>query len=85
MGKGQTGRVDYRLRADSLPFWVDVKVRSFGPRFVAVADLAGEKELGLGLSPSEAVASALAPLGPRAVRDLLRGLPRIDYSSSSSS
>ena len=48
-------------------FWVDVRVREFDGRWLAVADLADEPEIGLGWSPRAAVAQALtSPDLPRA-------------------
>jgi hypothetical protein len=60
-----------RLTADELDFWVDVRLRSFAGRWIAVAELAGEQKLGLGLSAQEAIESAVSPLGPLAVAALL--------------
>jgi hypothetical protein len=60
-----------RLRADALDFWVDVRVRGFGSRWLAVAQLAGDQEIGLGNTFGTAVANALASLGPKAVAALL--------------
>lgn len=43
--------VKLRLRASCLEFWVGVRLRNFGGRWVAVAEIAGEHELGLGATP----------------------------------
>ncbi|MEP7378164.1 MAG: hypothetical protein ABI725_01225 [Chloroflexota bacterium] len=51
-----------RLTSDSLPFWVNVDLRDYNGRWVAVADLAGERELGLGVFAREAVLDAVAAL-----------------------
>lgn len=61
----------FRLRAPGLDFWVDVRLRSFKGRWVAVADIADDLELGLGLTPSEAIAAALSPFGVEARAALL--------------
>lgn len=63
--------MNLRLTAPSLDFWVDVRLRSFGDRWIAVAEIAGEPELGLGSEPGEALASALSALGSDAVCALL--------------
>jgi hypothetical protein len=55
-----------RLRAPTLDFYVDVRVREFGGRCIAAADIAGDAELGFGFTIREAVNSALATLGPAA-------------------
>lgn len=44
-----------RLRSESLPFWVDVDLRDYDGRWVAMAELAGERGLGLGLTADEAL------------------------------
>jgi hypothetical protein len=36
----------FRLRAPGLDFYVDVRLRGFEGRWVAVADIAGDQELG---------------------------------------
>lgn len=63
--------VKFRLVARSLDFWVDVRLRCFGDRWIAVAELAGAQELGLGMNARQALTATLAPLGPRATRELL--------------
>jgi hypothetical protein len=63
--------VQFALRAPSLDFWVDVRLRNFDGRWLAVADIADEHEVGLGASAREALAAALSCLGPRAAEALL--------------
>ena len=67
-------RVEFRLSAPCVPFPVDVRLRSFGERWVAVADVGGGREIGLGPSPREALTGALRPLGDAATRELLADL-----------
>ena len=55
--------VEFRLSASAYDFWVDVRLRCFGDRWVAVADIADEPELGLG--------------GPLARRSKARWLPLV--------
>lgn len=58
--------LDLRLTAAALDFWIDVHLHRFGDRWLAVADVAGDPELGHGAAPVEAVEMALAGLGPEA-------------------
>lgn len=58
--------VEFRLRALQVDFWVDVRLRSWGDRWLAVADICGEPEIGLGGSARTALEGALASLGQRA-------------------
>jgi hypothetical protein len=67
----QTFVVNLRLRASDLPFWVDVRLRSFGDRWIAVVEIVDEMDLGVGLSAREALTAALSPLGQRATLALL--------------
>jgi hypothetical protein len=64
-----------RLTAPSLDFWVDVHLRSFGGRWIAVAEITDEKELGLGSTSREALASAISVFGQPVVEKLLATLP----------
>jgi len=48
--------VDLRLRADDVDFWVDVHLHRFDVGWLAVADLAGDAELGWGYQPTAAIA-----------------------------
>jgi hypothetical protein len=61
----------FRLQSDTLEFWVDVRVRSFGDRWIAVADISGDLEVGLGWCMSDALAVALSPLGTEATGVLM--------------
>jgi len=63
--------VELRLTDPALDFWVDVRLRSWGDRWLAVADIAGESEVGLGRSAREALGNALTPLGELAARAFL--------------
>lgn len=60
-----------RLRASALDFWVDVRLCSFGGRWIAVADIGGEPELGLAGTVREALEDSLSSLGPSAAAKLL--------------
>jgi hypothetical protein len=53
--------VQFQLSSPGLDFYVDVRLRDFGGRWLAVADVAGDNEIGLGRSACE----ALAPVSPR--------------------
>lgn len=63
--------VQLALRAPSLDFWVDTRLRNFDGRWLAVAEIAGEHEIGLGTSAREALTAAISCLGPRATEALL--------------
>jgi hypothetical protein len=54
-----------------LDFWVDVRLRDFDGRWLAVAEINGEPEIGLGRTAHEAVAAALSPLGREAAARLM--------------
>jgi hypothetical protein len=63
--------VQFRLSAPSLDFWVDVRLREFDGRWLAVADIADEHEVGLGATAREALTAGLSSLGERAAAALL--------------
>ena len=63
--------MQFRLSAPELDLSVDVRLRSFGERWIAVAEIAGDRELGLGASAREALAAALTSLGEAATTALL--------------
>lgn len=63
--------VQFALRAPTLDFWVDVRLRNFEGRWLAVADIADEHEMGLGASAREALTAALSCLGQHAAETLL--------------
>lgn len=62
--------MDLRLSSSALNFYVDIRLRRLERRWLAVADLGGDFEIGMGTSAREAVAASLAELGPEAA-DLL--------------
>lgn len=74
--------VNFRIGAPNLDFYVDVRLRNFGGRWLAVADIAGEHEVGLGSSPREALAASLSSLGATAAAALLADPQLIGVSSS---
>ena len=49
-----------RLTHPALDFWIDVRVRQLNGRWLAVADLAGEPDVGLSFAPNEALWDALS-------------------------
>ena len=63
--------VNFRLTAADLDFYVDVALRSFDGRWLAVAELGGDKEVGLGRSAREALAASLSSLGAQAASSLM--------------
>jgi hypothetical protein len=58
------------LTHPALGFWVDVRLREFDGRWLAVADLAVEPDVGVSKDPQQAVGDALAVLGPRLANEL---------------
>ena len=61
-----------RLSCPELDFWVDVSVFNKEHRWLAIAMIGGEPEMGTGTSAFEATRIALAELGPEASHSLLR-------------
>lgn len=59
-----------RLTHPALDFWIDVRVREFDGRWLAVGDLADTPEVGSGETVAAALRGALAPFGPK-LRDEL--------------
>jgi hypothetical protein len=55
--------VSSRLQAPTLDFGVDVCLREFSGRWLAVAEISGEGEIGLGGSTSETLSASPASLG----------------------
>lgn len=58
------------LSAPNLDFWVEVCMVGHDGRWIAVAAIAGEPELGWGTSARAALRMALSSLGPAAVQAL---------------
>lgn len=65
------GTIEFRLSTPALDFWVDVRLRSFGERWIAAAEIGGEIEIGLGSSAPQALTASLASLGESARAGLL--------------
>ncbi len=66
--------VQFRLGAAGSDSSVEVSLRSFGDRWMAMATIGGRLEHGLGHSAREALSAALGSLGQPAVRALLSDL-----------
>ena len=60
------------LSAPGLDFWVEVRLLAHDGRWIAVASIAGDPELGWGPTTRAAMQMALSSLGPDAVRKLIR-------------
>jgi len=60
----------FRLTHPRLDFWIDVRIREFDGRWLAVADLADAPDVGTGEGPQDALRGALAPFGPVLARQL---------------
>jgi hypothetical protein len=63
--------VNFRLTAPMVDFWVDVSLRGYGERWMAVATIAGEPEVGLGHTAHQALEAALSSLGAQAAQALM--------------
>lgn len=74
--------VAIRLAAPELDFWVDVRVVTHFGRWLAVAIIGGDLEIGTGGSCDAAIAEALASLGQCATHALLAAEPRRTRESS---
>jgi hypothetical protein len=62
-----------RLESDQLDFWVEVRMLCNKDRWLAVALLGGDPEIGMGQTRQEAILNALNPLGEAASRLLAEG------------
>ena len=63
--------MDIRLSSPALDFFVDVRLTNRGGRWVAVAEIAGEREIGLARTAHAALAASLCSLAPATVAHLL--------------
>ncbi len=52
--------VQLRLTSPFLSFYVDVRLRNFNGRWLAVADIAGDKEIGIGREKDHWLGAAAA-------------------------
>lgn len=63
--------MNFRLSASLLDFYVDVHLYSFEERWLAVAEIADEREIGFGRTATEALAASLSSLGSRTADALM--------------
>lgn len=63
--------VNTRLVAEGLGIEVDLRLRELDGRWLAVAELDGQPEVGIGGTPRAALTAALATLGERAATALM--------------
>ena len=63
--------VNTRLASEQLGLDVEIRLRQLDGRWLAVAELGGEPEVGIGATPRAALAAALATLGDRAAMTLM--------------
>jgi hypothetical protein len=74
MTQGAAVSVQFRLEAAGLGFAMDIGLRSHGERWIAVADIGGKSEVGIGRNARQALEAALAPLGQRVAATCLQDL-----------
>jgi hypothetical protein len=67
-----------RLTHPDLDSWIDVRLRAFDGRWLAVADLADTPDIGVGETAEEALRDALASLGPTLPPEGRRRNPQVD-------
>jgi hypothetical protein len=63
--------VNAHLGSSELGIEAEIRLRQLDGRWLAVADFAGEPEVGIGGTPRAALAAALASLGERAAAALM--------------
>jgi hypothetical protein len=63
--------VNTRLASEQLGLTIEVRLRQLDGRWLAVAEIDGEPEVGIGATPRVALAAALATLGERAAAALM--------------
>jgi hypothetical protein len=63
-----------RMTNPDLDFWIDVRLRDFDGRWLAVADLADTPDIGTGDTAEAALLGALASLGGTWSEDLTAGV-----------
>ena len=76
--EGDLGIDHIRLSTPLLDFWVDLRLFSSEDRWMAVAVIADEPEIGLGMSRHEAIGRALEALGTEAATAFVESLGRTD-------
>jgi hypothetical protein len=74
MSSRATVDVQFRLSAPALPGGAEVRLRSFGERWVAVARIDGMSRSGLGIGPRQALSASLADLPASTTTVLLADL-----------
>ena len=62
-----------RLTHPGLDFFVDVRLREWDGRWLAVADLADEPDIGTGEDPRQALRGALVALGEPIATEMAEG------------
>lgn len=72
--------MEFRLSSPRLDFYVDARLHDFSGRWLAVADIAGDMEIGLGRTAGDALVASLASLGVEAVTHLLSDPSLVDLA-----
>lgn len=70
-GRTEPTSIDFRLGSEQLGLDVSVRLRRLDGRWLAVAEIDGEPEVGIGGSARVALTAALESLGKRAATALL--------------
>ena len=70
----------FRLTAPSDRLEVDLLLRPFGERWVAVAESADSREVGVGADPRAAVTASLGRFRPRARAEMLADLSLLEVA-----
>lgn len=63
--------VNVRLAAEEIGLDVEIRLRQLGDRWLSVAEIGTDPEVGIGATPRAALAASLATLGDRAVAMLM--------------
>jgi hypothetical protein len=63
--------IQFRLSAPGVRYAVDVRLSDRGDRWLALADVDGRREVGIGATARSALTASLSPLGPSAAAALL--------------
>jgi len=69
-GRTMTSMQRLRLTHPGLEFWIDVQLREYKQGWIAEADLAGEREIGVGRDMKTAIRRAPVSLGDQRAKEM---------------